>query len=155
MPAHPTKPKSADDRNLVPVDENYAAPGLDDQMRLFWDKNSKLILIVAALLALAILGNEGRKYLARQHAETVAAAYASSGTDTALRAFLADYPDEPQAGPALLRLADAAYTLCRARAARRGRVHSPLRPNGGSDGRAEENRRRYRPAGRHQGRGNV
>ncbi len=110
MPALPNKPKAAgDDRNLVTVDENYLAPGLEDQLRLFWEKNSRLVIAAVAAVVLVLLVNEGRKYLAAQHDEEVAAAYGTATTPAALTNFLAAHPDEPQAGLAQLRLADDAY----------------------------------------------
>ncbi|MEI6860660.1 MAG: hypothetical protein WCL04_00215 [Verrucomicrobiota bacterium] len=110
MPALPAKPKATgDERHLVTVDENYPAPGLEDTLRLFWEKNSRPILIVAAVLALVLLGNEGRKYLAAQHDREVANAYGAANTPAALKTFAATYADEPQAGLAQLRLGDAAY----------------------------------------------
>jgi hypothetical protein len=109
MPAYPPKPKSADDRNLVPVDENYVAPGLEDQLRLFWQKHSRRVILVTAVIVLLLLGNAGRKYLAARHTEEVAEAYSAATTEAALTAFIAAHPDEPQAGLAQLRLADAAY----------------------------------------------
>jgi hypothetical protein len=109
MPSLPPKPKPADDRNLVPVDENYVAPGLEDQLRLFWKKHSRLVIAVTAVLVLALLGNAGRNYLAAQHARDVAEAYAAANTEAALNNFIKEHPGEPQAGLAQLRLADAAY----------------------------------------------
>jgi tetratricopeptide (TPR) repeat protein len=109
MPAYPPKPKSADDRNLVPVDENYVAPGLEDHLRLLWQNHSRRIILVTAVVLLLLLGNAGRNYLAARHADEVAEAYATATTEAALTAFIAAHPDEPQAGLAQLRLADAAY----------------------------------------------
>ncbi len=109
MPSLPPKPKPADDRNLVQVDENYVAPGLEDQLRLFWKQRGRLVLIVAAVLVLALLGNAGRNYLAAQHARDVAEAYAAANTEAALTNFIKEHAGEPQAGLAQLRLADAAY----------------------------------------------
>jgi hypothetical protein len=110
MPALPSKSKAAgDERHLVAVDENYLAPGLEDRLRLHWEKNSRLILTGAVVLALFLLGNEGRKYLAAQHDQEVADAYGAAGTDAALQAFMATHAGEPQVGLAQLRLADSSY----------------------------------------------
>jgi len=109
MLAYPPKPKPADDRNLVPVDENYVAPGLEDQLRLFWQRHSRRVILVTAVVVLLLLGNAGRNYLAARHTEEVAEAYATATTEAALTAFIAAHADEPQAGLAQLRLADAAY----------------------------------------------
>src|SRR5476651_2010884 len=107
MPAIPKKPKAAgDDRNLVVVDENYVAPGLEDKLRLFWEKNSRLVVAAIAAVVLVLVANEARKYLAAKHDEEVAAAYAAATTEAALKNFLAEHPSEPQAGLAQLRLAD-------------------------------------------------
>ena len=46
--ASPSSP-AGDDRNLVPVDENYIAPSFEDRLALFWAKNSKSVLMVCVL----------------------------------------------------------------------------------------------------------
>jgi tetratricopeptide (TPR) repeat protein len=109
MSAIPPKSKSADDRNLVTVDENYVAPGLEDQLRLFWAKHSSRVVLVLVAVALVLLGNEGRKYLAARHDREVGEAFAAATTPAALNQFISAYPTEPQAGLAQLRLADAHF----------------------------------------------
>ncbi len=110
MPALPSKPKAAgDDRHLVTVDENYLAPGLEDKLRLFWEKNSRSVIAVVAVLVVLLLGNEVRKRLAAQHVQEIADAYGAANTDAALKAFAASHADEPQAGLAQLRVGDSAY----------------------------------------------
>lgn len=121
MPALPQKPKAAgDDRNLVTVDENYVAPGLEDNLRLFWEKNSRIVLALVAAAVLVFAANEARLFLAARHAQGVGEDYAAAKNEAALKNFLAAHPDEPQAGLAQLRLADTAYAAGDYAAARTG-----------------------------------
>lgn len=118
MSAIPPKSKPADDRNLVNVDENYVVPGLEDQLRLFWAKHSLRVVLVLVAIALVLLGNEGRKYLAARHDREVGEAFAAALTPAALNRFITSYPTEPQAGLAQLRLADAHFAAGEHTAAR-------------------------------------
>ena len=113
MPTTPTNasPSSpaGDDRNLVPVDENYIAPSFEDRIALFWAKNSKLVLTVCVLVLLAVLAKGGYELYAAKHERDVAAAYAAASTDAQLKAFIAEHGTHQLAGVAQLRLADQAY----------------------------------------------
>ncbi len=114
MPAIPQKPKATgDDRNLVPVDENYIAPGLEDKLRLFWEHNSRLVLAAVAAIALLIVGREAYGHIAAQHELAIGEAYAAATTDNALKSFITEHPGHALAGVAQLRLADNAYTAGR------------------------------------------
>jgi predicted negative regulator of RcsB-dependent stress response len=111
MPAIPPKPKPAgDNRNLVTVDENYAAPGLEDHLRLFWEKNARLILTIILAVAVVMVGRGFYQVMQERHAEGVQADYAAATTDSQLKDFIAANPADPLAGVAQLQLADRAYT---------------------------------------------
>ncbi|MFA6961251.1 MAG: tetratricopeptide repeat protein [Opitutaceae bacterium] len=112
MTPHSTPSSSVgDDRNLVPVDENYLAPSFEDRLRLFWTKNSRMVLLVCALVLAAILGKGGYEIMMARHQKAVAAEYAAATTDEQLKAFVATHGDEVLGGLAELRLADKAYSL--------------------------------------------
>ncbi len=111
MPAIPPKPKPAgDNRNLVTVDESYVAPGLEDHLRLFWEKNARLILTIILAVAIVIVGRGFYRVMLERQAEAVQAAYAAATTETQLRDFITANATDPLAGIAQLRLADGAYT---------------------------------------------
>jgi predicted negative regulator of RcsB-dependent stress response len=110
MPALPPKSKPAgDNRNLVLVDEHYAAPGLEDHLRLFWEKYARLILTVILAVAIIIVGRGFYRVMLERRAEAVQAAYAAATTESQLQDFIAANPIDPLAGVAQLRLADGAY----------------------------------------------
>lgn len=109
-PANPSAPTPAgDDRNLVPVDENYVALSFEDRLRLFWEKNSKLITAVLAVVLLVIAGKEVWEYMAAKKERDIGAAYAASSTPAELKSFIAANPQHSLAGVAHLRMADEAY----------------------------------------------
>lgn len=108
-PASPVPPSAGDDRNLVTVDENYVAPGLDDKLRLFWEKNARLVVGLLVVVVLVISGRSASQYFAAQREEATRAEYAKVVTNDQLKAFVAQYPTHLLAGVAELRLADDGY----------------------------------------------
>ena len=109
-PSTPSSPKPAgDDRNLVPVDENYVAPSFEDRVRIFWEKNNKAVYGVLVVILLAIVAKEGWDYLAAQREKGVEQAYAAATTPAQLRTFIGEHPQHTLAGVAQLQLADEAY----------------------------------------------
>jgi hypothetical protein len=110
MPTTPhSVPPSGDDRNLVTIDENYLAPTFEDRLRLFWEKNSRAVLAVIALVIVSILAKGGYEIIHAQNEKAVAADYAAATTDDQLKAFVADHSSHTLGGLAQLRLADTAY----------------------------------------------
>ena len=113
MSTTPTKASSSspagDDRNLVPVDETYIAPSLEDRLAIFWAKHSKTVIAVFAIVVLAVLAKGGYELYADQREKAAAADYAAATTDAQLKTFIADHDSHPLAGIAQLRLADEAY----------------------------------------------
>jgi hypothetical protein len=106
----PSKPNpSGDDRNLVPVDENYAALTFEDKLNLFWKKNRNVVLGLCAAVLLAIIGKGIWDRVAHQKEVEIEQAYAVATTPDQLRGFIAAHPDHSLAGVAQLRLADEAY----------------------------------------------
>ena len=108
-PATPSSPKSGDDRNLVAVDENYIAPTFEDRLRLFWEKNGTIVLVLCGLVLAAILAKGGWDYLQSQKEGEIGRAYAAASTPEQLKAFAAAHPGHSLAGIVQLRLADDAY----------------------------------------------
>ena len=109
-PANPSAPTPAgDDRNLVPVDENYIALSFEDRLRLFWEKHSKSITAVLVVVLLAVVGKEAWQYIAAEKQRGIGAAYAAASTPAQLKAFIAANPQHSLAGVAHLRMADEAY----------------------------------------------
>lgn len=105
-----TPPPAGDDRNLVPVDETYIAPSLEDRLAIFWAKHSKTVIAVFFLVVLAVLAKGGYDLYVAQREKAVAADYAAAATDAQLKTFIAANDAHPLAGIAQLRLADEAYT---------------------------------------------
>lgn len=111
MTSKPASSASAgDDRNLVPVDENYLAPTFEDRLRLFWAKNSRAVLAGCALVLLVILGKGAYEFVVAQREQAVAAEYAAATSDGQLKAFAASHGDHVLGGLAQLGLADKAYS---------------------------------------------
>jgi len=111
MTSKPASSASAgDDRNLVPVDENYLAPTFEDRLRLFWAKNSRSVLVACALVLVVILGKGAYEFLAAQREKSIAAEYAAATSDDQLKAFIASHGNHTLGGLAQLGLADKAYS---------------------------------------------
>lgn len=109
-PANPSAPTPAgDDRNLVAVDENYIAPSFEDRLRLFWEKNSKMITGALVVVLLVIAGKEAWEYLAAKKERDIGSAYAAASTPAQLKSFIAANPEHSLAGIAHLRMADESY----------------------------------------------
>lgn len=109
-PATPSPTPSGDDRNLVRVDETYVAPGFEDKLRIFWEKNSKTVLIVCVAVLAAIVIRGGWELVQSQKAKGIAADYAAAASDSAkLKGFAESHEGHALGGAAYLRLADEAY----------------------------------------------
>lgn len=120
MAASVNQPPLGDDRNLVTVDENYLAPTFEDRLRLFWEKNSRVIVAVIVIAVLGILARYGFEWFAARREQAIRADYAVATSDEQLKSFIAANPKAPLAGVAQLRLADEAYTAGNYAAAREG-----------------------------------
>ncbi len=109
-PTNASTPSAAgDDRNLVPVDETYIAPSLEDRLAIFWAKHSKTVIAAFIVVVLAVLAKGGYEFFAAQREKAAVADYAAATTDVQLKSFIADHDAHPLAGIAQLRLADEAY----------------------------------------------
>jgi predicted negative regulator of RcsB-dependent stress response len=100
---------SGDDRNLVSIDESYLAPTFEDRLRIFWDKNSRSVLLACALILAVILGKGGYELFSEQREKSIAAEYGAASSDAQLKAFVASHENHALGGLAALRLADQAY----------------------------------------------
>lgn len=94
-----------------PVQPNEAAltPGFEERLHLFWEKNSRTILIGVALVVLAIVGKGVFEWNSARRERAVQADYAAAVTLDNLKTFAAAHPGHILAGAANLRLADNAY----------------------------------------------
>lgn len=100
---------AGDDRNLVQVDETYAALGFEDRLRLFWAKYAKVVaLLLAFILAVIVVRGLSQFLTARENA-AIQEAYALSSTSDDLRTLISMSGNHPLGGAARLRLADEAY----------------------------------------------
>lgn len=108
--ASPSAPSPAgDDRNLIAVDKDYVAPSFEDRLRLFWQKNSKVVTVVLIVILLAIAAKEGWEYLAAQRDRELGQTYAAATTPAQVKSFAAANPQHPLGGVAHLRMADDSY----------------------------------------------
>ena len=95
-PATPSAPTPAgDDRNLVVVDENYVAPSFEDRLRIFWQKNSKVVIAVLVVILVAVAAKEGWEYLAAERERGVGEEFAAAVTPAQVKAFI-DFVTGPE-----------------------------------------------------------
>lgn len=103
----PITPSSGSPQNN-PAEINVT-PGFEEKLRLFWEKNSRLILVACAAVLLAIVGRGVLEVMRGQKEQAIAAAYAAAGTSERAKAFAAEHEGHALAGAAHLRLADEAF----------------------------------------------
>lgn len=110
-PATPSAPTPAGDpRNLGRPDEAPVVPSFEERLRLFWQRNSKLVTGVLAAVLLAIVAKGAWEYLQAERDKETGRAFAAATTPAQLKAFVAAHDGHPLAGAAQLRMADEAYT---------------------------------------------
>jgi len=94
----------------APVEGQPAAtPGHEHQFLQFWEKNSRTIYVVCAVILIAIIAKGGLDTYARYKNDQVGRDYAACSTSEKLKAFAAAHTGHQLAGAARLRLADEAY----------------------------------------------
>lgn len=109
---HKTISSAGDDRNLVAVDENYLAPTFEDKLRIFWEKNSRAVVVACALVFVVILGKGAYEYNASRRERALGEDFAAARVegDAALKAFADSNASHVLGGLAQLELADKAYS---------------------------------------------
>jgi hypothetical protein len=106
----PSSQRANDERNLVNVDEAFAEADLDDRLWLWWQRNGKTLMLVAAVLIVGVVGYELTKLFRQQSFERMQADYNTSGTDAAnQKAFALKHGSQPLGGFAFLLSADQHY----------------------------------------------
>lgn len=84
-------------------------PHFGDSLRVFWERNSKVVGIVLVVVLLGIIGKGVWEYLQQQREQEIGRAYAAATGTLQLKAFAASHAGHPLAAAALLRVADEAY----------------------------------------------
>ena len=108
-PFTPSPPPSANDPSTAgPVDPAVALPGFEDRIRDFWEKNSKLILLLCAGVILAIMAKGVVELMRASKERAVSESYAQASASEQLGGFAADHAGHALAGVDHLRLADQA-----------------------------------------------
>lgn len=104
-PIDPKVPVTANPAEAAPV-----GPSFEERLRLFWEKNARMVYALCAVILLAIIGRGGFEYYENQKEEGVRADYSAAATPEKLKAFIAQNPKHSLSGVASLRLADEAYS---------------------------------------------
>jgi predicted negative regulator of RcsB-dependent stress response len=84
-------------------------PSFEDRLREFWEKNSKAIYAVCAVVLLAILARGAYQYYEREKEAEIQADYAAATTPEKLKSFISANPEHSLAAAAALTLGDDAY----------------------------------------------
>ena len=85
-------------------------PTFEEHLREFWDKNSRLVYAVCAIILVVILGRGAWDYYKNEQEQKVRTQYSLATTPEKLKSFAADNAAHPLAGVAALKLADDAYS---------------------------------------------
>lgn len=101
---------SGDDRNLVTAAESVAAPDLEENVRVFLEKNRSSIVAISVVIILAILVRHGWQWMQAGKIEAEREAFAAVSTDAEREAFAADHSGSQLGGVALLQVADNAFS---------------------------------------------
>ncbi len=84
-------------------------PPFEERLWLFWQKNAKTLLGIAALVLLVIVGQGAWEMLQEKKERDIQQAYATATTTAQLTTFAAANPEHELAAVAQLRIADEAY----------------------------------------------
>lgn len=109
-------PQPNDDEIPVPAPaKSFAenpplAPNIEDQIREFWDRNSRTIYTVLIVVLVGILAKGGYDYFLEVREAGIAREYNTAATSDQLRRFAGEHGDHALGGVANLRLADEAYS---------------------------------------------
>jgi predicted negative regulator of RcsB-dependent stress response len=106
----PSTPHSPENDPQAGATTPVAGPGFEVTLHRFWEKNSRTIFVICAIVLLGIIGKGAYELYLNQQNKAVAAEYASASTSDKLKTFAADHPNTELAGLAYLRLADEAYS---------------------------------------------
>lgn len=110
-PAIPSDPTPAGkDPNLERAEANALAPSFEDQLRVFWQRNSTAVTGLLVVILLAIAAKGGWEYLQAEREKEIGQAYAAATTPAQLKSFAETYPKHMLAAAAQLRMADQAYS---------------------------------------------
>src|SRR3978361_505350 len=91
--------------NIVPVE-----PPFDEKLHLFWQKNSRTVYALCAVVLLAIIARGVYDFYERQREADIEASYAAANTPEKMKGFIAEHPGHTLAGVGALGLADTAYS---------------------------------------------
>ncbi|WP_221032212.1 tetratricopeptide repeat protein [Actomonas aquatica] len=103
----PSQPSGGD--ASASADVPAAAPDLEENVQLFWEKNRTLLIGIAVLVLVAIVGRNGWIMLQESQEEAARMEYAALDSDSAREAFADSHAGTTLAGAALLEVADAAF----------------------------------------------
>ncbi len=98
-----------DDRNIVAVNEEYAAPSIEDRIYEFWEKNKNLILFLIVAIIVIIVGRQAIGAFTKSREKSIQKIYAEVKTSEGKRSFANEHKGHPLGGFALLELADESY----------------------------------------------
>ncbi len=113
-PATPSASKpTGDAQNPNPVPATGADAHFGDHLRVFWERNSRTVTFVLAVVMLAIVARGGWEYLQAQREQEIEHAYEAATTPAQLRSFASEHSHHPLAGAAWLRIGDEAYAANR------------------------------------------
>lgn len=104
----PTDPKAKSDENPTPAAP--VEPPFEEKLRKFWEKNSRTVYALCAVVLLVIIGRGGWEYYERQREAGIESDYQLASTPEKLKAFINANPQHTLSGIAWLRLADEAYS---------------------------------------------
>jgi predicted negative regulator of RcsB-dependent stress response len=104
-PKAPSNTAPATGETPAPVPHNF-----EEDLRLFWAKNSKAIYALCVVVLLAIIGVRGWEYWQQKQQEEIQQEFALASSPEKLKSFIAQHPGHQLAGVGSLKLADEAYS---------------------------------------------
>jgi len=108
-PSSSTPTPSGENARNQPAEGGPVVPPFEERLWMFWQKNAKALLGIAAVVLLVIVGQGAWELLQEKKERDIQQAYAAAATTAQLKTFAAANPSHELAGVAQLRIADEAY----------------------------------------------
>src|SRR5450432_3175459 len=105
----PSDPQPAGKDPKVDPAAAPVVPSAEENLRIFWEKNSRTVYAFCAVILLAVAGKAGYNTYLEHRQDVLSDEYRTAEKNAQLSSFIASHPGEQLTGVAQINLADKAY----------------------------------------------